>query len=124
MVVGHFDGDNIGPRLELFLLDDRLDEASAYSASVSQAMRSLERSLRDGNDVEIHIFGGDDLVASWPDGSIGPEEIDKLRREFQSICGQTLSIGIGDSVKSAVSNLRRAKLLGKDRVVSTAFSLP
>jgi GTP cyclohydrolase III len=119
MIIVHFDGDRIGPRLELLLIAERLEEAKAYSRAVTRAMLALERSLTGFAGVTIYVCGGDDLVASFADGGISTPDIEKLRQEFHSACGQSISVGIGASAKEAVDNLRRAKLLGGDRIVSS-----
>jgi GTP cyclohydrolase III len=118
MIVAHFDGDRIGPRLELLLLEEQLEEAAAYSTAVERAMVVLRDSLVEYTGATIYVCGGDDLIASLPDESISMSGIEKLRQEFRSQCGQSISVGIGPSARSAVHNLRRAKLLGGDRIIS------
>lgn len=119
MVVAHFDGDDIGPVLELILLDNRLDHAGEYSKSVARAMQHVQDLLEEKLDAEVIIFGGDDLVTCWEAGSVTGTDIDIIRASFFDICGRTLSVGIGANSHEATTNLRRAKLMGKNRVVST-----
>jgi minimal CRISPR polymerase domain len=117
MVVGHLDGDDIGSPLELMLLDNKLDDACKYSHSVTLALQYM-RDFFESKSAEIIVCGGDDLVACWDAGAVTNADIEVLRNRFLEICGQTLSIGIGSSSSEATNNLRRAKLLGKNRVVS------
>jgi GTP cyclohydrolase III len=123
MIIAHFDGDRIGPRLELLLLEEQLEKANAYSNAVEQAMLALRDSLVEHVGATIHVCGGDDLIVSVPDETISMGDIEKLRQEFHSVCGQSISVGIGASARLAVHNLRRAKLLGGDRVISDVHTL-
>jgi GTP cyclohydrolase III len=124
MIIAHFDGDRIGPRLELLLLEEKLEEASAYSDAVERAMIALRDSLvQQHAGATVYVFGGDDLVASLPDESISMDGLEELRKEFRSLCGQSISVGIGASARSAVHSLRRAKLLGGDMIISDAHGL-
>jgi CRISPR/Cas system-associated protein Cas10 (large subunit of type III CRISPR-Cas system) len=121
MIFAYFDGDDIGPALELLLLDDLIEEARKYSGSISNAFEAVCRSLASRAEVDIIVAGGDDLVASWPDASIELADVHELRRIFFRNCGRTMSVGVGYSAAEAVANLRRAKLTGKDKVVAPAM---
>jgi hypothetical protein len=122
-IVGYFDGDDIGSALELMLLDNKLDDASSYSETVAHALKRIRDFLEKELGAEIIICGGDDLVAFWKEGSVASADIKYIRVQFFDICGRTISIGIGSTSREATLNLRRAKLLGKDRVVSTIEGL-
>ena len=117
MVVCHLDGDDVGSPLELMLLDNRLDDASSYSHSVARALQYV-RDFLEKRSANIIVCGGDDLVACWDEGSLTEADIEILRNRFVEICGQTVSIGIGLTSSDATTNLRRAKLSGKNQVVS------
>src|SRR6266487_2548848 len=117
MIVGHLDGDDIGSPLELMLLDNNLDDASKYSHSVAQALRYM-REFFEKRSLEVIVCGGDDLVACWDEGSITDEDIEFIRNRYYELCGRTLSVGLGRSPSDATCNLRRAKLRGKNQVVS------
>lgn len=123
MIVAHFDGDDIGPALELMLLDNELNRAREYSQSVTRALQHVRYFLEEELDAEIIICGGDDLVACWEAGSVTDADIKLIRTSFFDICGRTISIGIGASSHEATNNLRRAKLLGKDRVVASIATM-
>ena len=116
-VVIHLDGDDIGNRIELLLLDGNLEEASRLSLQITAAMNQLRRSLERVADLRIHLFGGDDLIATFRPKSISKEELNGLRDEFKANCTLTISGGIGLSVQEALMNLRRAKLSGKNCLV-------
>jgi uncharacterized protein with ACT and thioredoxin-like domain len=122
-IVGYFDGDDIGSALELMLLDDKLDRACKYSETVARALQQIRDFLEKELGAEIIICGGDDLVACWKEGSVTSADIKHIRAQFFDICSRTISIGIGSTSHEATLNLRRAKLLGKDRAVSTIEGL-
>lgn len=114
----YFDGDDVGSRLELLLLDNKSEDAASYSRDVSQALGLVHKDLSSRPDVEVLVAGGDDVLARWPAGALTLDDVEAIRALFHRACGQTLSVGIGRSLHDATINLRRAKLLGKARVVS------
>lgn len=122
MIITHFDGDDIGTKLELMLLDNKESEAREYSRSVSAALNQLQEFVqREGADVILS--GGDDLIASWKSTPPSASTLQKACDKFSEICGRTLSVGIGESLSDTTSNLRRAKLQGKNQIVSSNVNL-
>lgn len=119
----HFDGDDIGPGLELLLLDGLLDEASCYSRKIAEGMQAVGLRVAAIPGVRIIVLGGDDLVAVWPVESICIALIGELQKTFEACTSRTISVGIGETSKLALENLHRAKLLGRNRIVSTANGL-
>jgi hypothetical protein len=123
MIFAHFDGDDVGPGLELLLLDDLIDEARAYSEGVNKGIAALLEIVSARPAADVIIAGGDDLVVCWPQESIETEQIEKMRHTFFTESGRTISAGVGSSLSEASANLRRAKLMGKDKVVAPAAIL-
>jgi uncharacterized protein with ACT and thioredoxin-like domain len=123
MIVGYFDGDDIGSALELMLLDNQLHRACEYSKNVARALQQISDFLENELGAEIIVCGGDDLVARWSEGSVTSADIKHIRAQFFDTCSRTMSIGIASTSREAVMNLRRAKLLGKDRTISTVEGL-
>jgi hypothetical protein len=119
----HFDGDDIGPGLEILLLDGLLEEASCYSRQITEGMQDLGQRVAAIPGVRIIVLGGDDLVAVWPVESIYLALITELQKRFEACTSRTISVGIGESSKFALENLHRAKLLGRNRIVSTVEGL-
>jgi hypothetical protein len=79
MIFVHFDGDDIGSALELLLLDDCVEGAREYSASVTQALALVRASLASHGDADIFVSGGDDLVVMLPEGKIDMRDVEQLR---------------------------------------------
>lgn len=113
----YFDGDDVGAKLELLLLDNKEEDARSYSESINSALVQL-RAFLSLMRAETILAGGDDLIAFWSSsGCISIREIENARRTFFDACSCTISVGIGGSLSEAASNLRRAKLQGKNQVV-------
>lgn len=117
--IAHFDGDDVGPILELLLLDGELERAREYSARLQLAMERLRMAVAGVAGADVFVFGGDDLLVKWPEFP-SSEWLEGLRRNFQQDSGRTLSVGVGESTAAASENLRRAKLQGKDELVFPA----
>jgi GTP cyclohydrolase III len=113
----YLDGDDVGSRLELLLLDGKLDEAIRFSELVTEAMFELRKSFEQVAGLNISLFGGDDLIAEFCVASLSAIAVNQFRRNFESKCGVTISAGVGTLVEDALANLRRAKLSGKNRLV-------
>jgi hypothetical protein len=111
------DGDDVGKRLELLLLDNDVNFAAQYSRLISDARINLELRLLSLMSGRTIFSAGDELLVL-----VGAELLDipGIRfacGEFEKDCGQRVSIGIGPSTALAATSLRRAKLLGKGRIV-------
>lgn len=113
----HLDGDGIGDRVELHLLDEDTASASEFSESVTQAMNKARKHLESIVGTEIILAGGDDLVAKIDQAAWDTKELELLRENFRKGTGCTLSGGSGRSTSEALINLRRAKLSGKNALV-------
>ena len=116
-IFAYFDGDNVGNRLELLLLDGRVADACAYSESLNQALRDALALLQGLSNVNVLVAGGDDLLASWLSGTVSRGDLEKIRQAFFDACGQSMSVGVGRSASGAVHCLRRAKLMGKAQII-------
>jgi hypothetical protein len=119
----YFDGDNVGSRLELLLLDNDSDGAKTYSESVAAALVQACQLMRSLPTAQIIFAGGDDIFATWQMRSIQTDDIETIRAAYYATCGQTLSVGVGLTPMNASLSLRRAKLLGKSQLVFQAEML-
>ncbi|GAA0970834.1 hypothetical protein GCM10009555_020450 [Acrocarpospora macrocephala] len=117
VIYAYFDGDDVGPQLELRLLDNEIEEARTYSLSVSKALNRVREMLEAAGVSDVIACGGDDLIVSWPRGSISLKTINEIAADFHRLSGRTMSVGIGRSPREAAENLHRAKLMGKNQVV-------
>lgn len=110
------DGDSVGDRLHLLLLDNELTEAERFSAAVSRALLEIrERLLLSG--ARISFVGGDEILGTIPASEVRSSLFSEIRTTFNSLTGCTLSVGVGIDPKGAFEALQRAKLSGRDRIV-------
>ncbi|MER6825661.1 mCpol domain-containing protein [Streptosporangium sp. NPDC000563] len=120
VIYAYFDGDDVGPQLELRLLDNKIEEARAYSLAVSAALERVKELLEAAGINDIIACGGDDLIASWLHGRISIAMINEITADFYRLSGRTMSVGIGRSTREAAQNLHRAKLMGKNQVICSS----
>ena len=102
------DGDDIGQKLERLILEEKIDEVSDLSLSMTKAINTLkEYMLTQG--AYIIFCAGDGLLAK----SSGLINVDSLIYGCNQI---SFSIGIGDSPSNSLLALKKAKGLGKARL--------
>lgn len=110
------DGDSVGDRLHLLLLDNELTEAERFSAAVSRALLEIrDRLLLSG--ARISFVGGDEILGTIPATEVSSSLFSEIRATFNSLTGCTLSVGVGIDPRGAFEALQRAKLSGRDRIV-------
>ncbi len=112
------DGDGVGDRLELLILEKKLDEACKHSESINSAIKKMGELLTHKYSATILIQGGDDLMFTVTDLEMANEAARDIRTIFKGGTNCTLSLGIGNSPESAINNLRKAKLAGRDQIIS------
>jgi hypothetical protein len=112
-----FDGDNIGDKMEIMLLENRLAEAAEFSEKLESALSLLEEITKSQDGVEVIILGGDDLLFKYADNYKHIHEfLERIRSEFYRITGSTMSCGVGETARESVINLYLAKLYGKNQI--------
>jgi hypothetical protein len=115
-----FDGDDIGKKIEIMLLENRVFEAIDFSEKIKTAISHLYDIAQDQDNVDVIICGGDDFLVEIQDDSTDVSVFfDKIKTDFFVITGNTLSCGIGETVKESVMNLYFAKLYGKNQTRSS-----
>jgi hypothetical protein len=114
-IYAYFDADDVGARIELSLLEGDVEGASLVSQRVSAAILWLGECLAREFGGQVKFAAGDEVLALL--GRVPSRyEIDAVREEFQSRCGLSISCGLGEGSNDAVSQLRLAKLRGKNRL--------
>lgn len=80
----YLDGDDIGRRLELLLLDDEVEAAWRYSASVTNAMEGVQSLLASSfPSIELLLWGGDDMLVHWSSDEVTLSDLETLRSRFK-----------------------------------------
>lgn len=113
----YFDGDNIGDSIELLLINANVKEATKLSVKLNDAIRQLKDELNDKLDIEIILYGGDDLLIKYDDVSDHLNIIQVARKNYFDCCGHYISCGCGDTLNIAMENLRKAKLMGRNHFI-------
>jgi hypothetical protein len=115
-VYAFFDGDGIGNKLEVLLLENKIDDAQKYSSALKKVFSEIEDELISDGNIEIIIIGGDDLLIELDFDNYGIDYLEKIRSKFEKRTGSTFSCGIGKNIQEAISNLYFAKVYGKNQI--------
>ncbi|MFN6481345.1 MULTISPECIES: mCpol domain-containing protein [unclassified Nostoc] len=110
------DGDDVGRKIELFIVTDQIELLSNFSHNFQSAMLWLAEALSDEFNAKIIFNGGDSLLARLQSDAISVSRLENLRIEFANLSKATLSFGIGDNSRQAYFALKLAKATGKNRI--------
>ncbi len=102
------DGDRIGARIEVKLLQKNLAEAKELSERVNAAMQEIIDCIKAAGG-EIIFWGGDSIFAEF-DERFDESLLDELPQLFFERTGCTISIGTGDTPLKAYLKLKRQKI--------------
>ena len=112
------DGDDVGRSLELYILDNRIEELEFFATALKQKFEWFANKLHHLFRARIHMIGGDSILASCESDLEILKRLESLRHEFFQHEFPTLSIGIGDTPREAYLALKYAKLRGKNRLIT------
>jgi GTP cyclohydrolase III len=110
------DGDDVGHRLEYFMLTENRESLEEFSTMFESAMSWLKDTLIRDFGAVIVFSGGDNLLASIGSNTRTGDELEKLRTAFAERARTTLSMGLGESLHEAYFALKLAKTSGKNRI--------
>ena len=111
------DGDDVGRKLELYILDNNINELEDFTLSLTNRFNWFVTQLYNLIQIEIHLVGGDSILASFEPNKESIEYLEKLRTDFEKQGLPTISIGIGYTPREAYFALKYAKLYGKNCLV-------
>ena len=103
------DGDDVGRLFELFMLENDLEAIRGLTRSVKESLAEIALFLVN-NRAQIIFCEGDSLFAESEDNIKIPNEL-YLKEKI------TFSIGIANSPGDALLALKKAKGLGKKRII-------
>jgi hypothetical protein len=112
------DGDQIGDSIELALMNNNTKEAQSIHNSVQVGMQEMVKLIESVSGTTILLAGSDDILFSIVVENDDLTILDALRNVFVKNTTFTVSIGVGYSISSALVNLTKAKLSGRNRIVS------
>jgi GTP cyclohydrolase III len=111
------DGDNVGQKIEYFIVTNQAQELAAFSRKYCKTMVWLETTLRANLNADIVFMGGDSLLALCSNISLVPiNELELIKSQFSQLSEMTFSAGIGSSLRQAYFALKLAKAKGRDRI--------
>lgn len=111
------DADNVGDKIEYLLLEGNIIEANRVHLSIQNSIKELVKTITKTPGYEILMVGCDDILMKVNSKLIDIKFLDGINDHFFQETGFTLSIGIGLNINEAMLNLRKAKLLGKNRII-------
>ena len=110
------DGDKIGDKIELSLLNEDFDKAQNIHDKVQNSLQVIRDKIKRNSKMEILMYGSDDILF-WADKDFKYREfLNQIKNEFFEDTNCTLSIGVGNTIISSINNLRRAKLSGRNKI--------
>jgi CRISPR/Cas system-associated protein Cas10 (large subunit of type III CRISPR-Cas system) len=116
MLYAFFDGDNIGPTVEILLMENKISEATTFSENINIAILEIGELLKSADDIKIIILGGDDVLIEFDPIRYNLSFLEKLRDIFKEKTGNSMSCGIGKDISQSIWNLHVAKLYGKNTI--------
>ncbi|WP_338555589.1 mCpol domain-containing protein [Paenibacillus sp. KS-LC4] len=113
------DADNIGDKIEYFLLCNDWEKARDIHNKIQNSMEIIGEFVRGNEDYILLMTGCDDLLIGTNEESVLKVAVftESIRNHFNKLCNETLSAGIGNSIVEAIMNLRKAKTGGKNNIV-------
>lgn len=103
-----FDGDSIGKRLELYLLENREGDIRSFSAVVANAIHEIGATI-EANGGELIICAGDSVLAKLPNNKELNSLVAHCEKLFFERTGSQISSGVADSLRGALIALKIAK---------------
>ena len=111
------DGDDVGAKLELYLLRNDIAGLMLQSERLTAALERVTRHFREHAETKVIFAGGDDLmVHTMNEAVVLDTALADVQAMYRDCCDQTLSVGVGATPRDAHLALRMAKLLGKNQI--------
>jgi len=111
------DVDNVGDSIELSLLNGNFNDAQLIHNKVQENISKISLEIESLQSAIILMKGSDDILFSINKSNYKIEFLENLKNDFKTDSNFTLSIGVGQSIKESMFNLRIAKMSGKDKIV-------
>jgi GTP cyclohydrolase III len=113
------DGDNIGDVIDLHLLSENLEEASKFSFQVKSALEDIATLAESEIQALLIYVAGDDICFIVSDDLNIKDILTSYAKYFLKKTGKTMSFGVGRTSVEALICLRKAKVSGKGRVITS-----
>lgn len=107
------DFDNIGDKIDYHLFNENFYKAQEISdiikITISESLLYIQANF---DSVEVLLVGADDILFSC--AGIDLKQLESLRIFYTEKSNLTVSIGVGNNIRETMSNLKEAKVSGKD----------
>ncbi len=108
------DGDDVGRRLEYYMIINDSTSLTAFSTDFRSSMTWLEDRLIQIFNAKILFSGGDNLLAEISLQNEFANPLSTLHLQFTQKSNNTLSVGVGSTLREAYFALKIAKASGKN----------
>lgn len=112
------DADDVGKRLQGFLISGDLGALKALSSALSASIAELGFKIKEDFAAEIVFCGGDELLAHIDSNAFDESRLRELMVSFAASTGVTISFGVGRNTREAFLNLTMAKSAGPGSIFS------
>jgi len=112
------DGDNIGDSIELALLNKDWILAQKVHNEVQEGIKQLVNFVKSFVGTKVLLVGCDDILFTINVESYDILILKKMQKNFLEATGFTISIGVGFNLLESIYNLKKAKLSGKNIIIS------
>ena len=103
-----FDGDGIGRRIELYLLENREEDVQAFSARILAAIGAIGQIL-ESRGGELIFCTGDSVLAKFSPNTKVNNLIEECERIFLERTGNTIASGAASTLREVYLELKLAK---------------
>jgi hypothetical protein len=108
------DGDNIGKKIEKYILNEDLLGMKEFSYQIAQSIRTFERVIKEtGGDV--YISGGDNILAFVKDNYVN--NIIQLVNELNSKKTFSFSVGLAYTIQDVYLALKYCKSISAGKII-------
>jgi hypothetical protein len=115
------DCDNVGDKIEFALYNNDPKAAQEISDSIKTNIKWLIESINQISIGKVLLVGSDDILFETNEEFFNVEKLENLKQEFFIKTNITLSIGIGFSIVDALTNLKIAKISGKNKIILNRY---
>ena len=98
------DGDDVGEKIDALIVRGDVGGLKGFTREIDQAVARVAAIAREA-DGEVHMAGGDNVLARVPDADAFVEAVARARESF--CC--TFSIGVGATARESQAALKAAK---------------
>lgn len=117
-IFARLDADNIGDAIELSLINNDINTAKLIHKKVQSGISNIEKHIMKNEHCIVLMKGCDDILFKIQAKHFSNSLLIEIKEKFLKLTGYTISIGVAYSLEEALLNLRKAKLKGKNVIVS------